>query len=150
MKSSYVLIIVIFVILVSATVIAKLGSQIQLAPRRAPVTDFSDEPDVVEEQAEPEPVAPVDFVLGMQESRLTATISKDRMLVRPAADQDVEKITMTSGTLIQDDTGKHRWVIGKSLEVNVAESTVVPLFATSINDTPTEVEVVQLLSLIHI
>lgn len=144
MKSSYVLIIVIFVILVSATVIAKLGSQIQLAPRRAPITDFpDDEPETTEEEAKPVVVAPVDFITGMNEGRFTATIENATLLVQPAKDQDIEKFNVTAGTLLQNESKKNQWIIAKSLELSVADATPIPVFTMSIKDLPTDATEVQ-------
>ena len=81
MKSSYVLIIIIFVILVSATVIAKLASQIQLAPKRPPVAESieSDAPKT-ETTSEPEPMEPIDIGKAIADGLVTVTATTSTSL----------------------------------------------------------------------
>lgn len=127
MKSSYVLIIVVFVILVSATVIAKLASQIQLAPRRAPVIHNADfDAEQPAEEALPEVVEPIDISTALADGLITVTAvdAQTLTIARLKNEQHPPQlIAIPMGTAV-------RMAAGAGTEADPASNNATPLFVT--------------------
>jgi hypothetical protein len=128
MKSSYVLIIVVFVILVSATVIAKLASQIQLSPKRAPVTQWdNDDPEIPETDSRPEPPQQIGIDKALADGLVTVTADTRSMLsIDPGPKNDTlnQTLVVPMGTSFGSDHGNALFVAYPTQEFSLGDETM--------------------------